>query len=140
MAVRRPRAARKPRAPRRTPPAGVYRGALAEGDDLAAAAEVIADEARRLAAPWAKTGATVDSIHVEPVDERNVLIVADSGASYPAETRARHPLFGNREYWYGPPGEKFMEPAAEAKADDALKRWSRHVDRLLEKAGFRNEG
>ena len=61
--VRRPR---RPRAPRRTPPRGVYAVALsaeATESDLGAAAELIAKEARKLAGEWSKTGAVSDQRH-----------------------------------------------------------------------------
>ena len=130
--VRRPRRARKPRAPRL--PGGTYGALAAEGDDLEAAANVIADEARRLAS-WSRQIST--GIHVDTSgDGKSATVWSEVGPAYPAETRARHPLFGNRKYWYGPPGTKFLGPAADAKAGDAMDRYAKKLDRLLAKAGF----
>jgi hypothetical protein len=40
-------------------------------------------------------------------------------AAYTAETAARHPLFGNRNYWYQGPVHPFLKPAAEEGAEPA---------------------
>jgi hypothetical protein len=111
-------------------------GVTGAGDDLAAAAQIIADDARRRAAAWARTGAVVASIRVEQQGEQSVTIIADAGAAYPAETRNRHPLFGNRDHWYGPPGEPFLRPAAFAKADAAIRRYAHKIDRMARAAGW----
>jgi len=134
--VRRPRGARKPVPPRRAGEYHTTTGAVG-GGELVQAAEEIADGARRLAATWARTGAVVASIRTEQDSETSVTIVADAGAAYPAETRARHPLFGNREYWYGPPGEPFLRPAADRRAGAALAKYAKKVDRLCREAGFK---
>lgn len=133
---RKPRAPRVPRAPRTPGTRQTTVGAVG-GGELVQAAEEIADGARENAQAWAKTGATVQSIHTEQQDEKSVTIVADSGASYPAETRSRHPLFGNREHWYGPPGRPFMGPAADERAGAALAAYAKKVDRMCREAGFK---
>lgn len=133
--VRRPRRPRKAREPRGVANRQSTVGAVG-GGELVQAAEEIADGARRNAATWAKTGAVVASIHTEQSSEASVLIVADAPAAYPAETRARHPLFGNREYWYGPPGHAFLGPAADERAGAALAKYAKKVDRLAKAAGF----
>lgn len=132
---RRPREPRKPRAPR---VAGTYHTTVsaAGGGGLAQAAEEIADGARKNAQEWAKTGATVRSIHVEQKDEMSVLVVADSGAAYPAETRSRHPLFGNRGHWYGPPGRAFLRPALDERSGPAMAKYAKKIDRMLRERGW----
>jgi len=134
MAVRRARKARRPRTARGTASYAATVGAVG-GGDLGAAAEEIAKGARELASPWAKTGAVVASIQVE-VAGNTALITADAGAAYPAETRARHPLFGNRKHWFGPPGEPFLGPAADQRAGAAMARYADKIDALCRKAGF----
>lgn len=134
MAVRRPRKARKPRAPRQ--PGGTYRGAVAEGEDLGAAANVIADEARRLGG-WSRQIAEDLNVDVAG-DGKTATVWTDAGPAYSAETGARHPLFGSRKHWY-PPAEnqkKFLGPAADAKASEAMDRYAQKLNRLLKKAGF----
>jgi hypothetical protein len=134
MAVRRARKARTARKARGTASYAATVGSVG-GGDLAAAAEEIANGARMLAGTWAKTGAVVDSIRVEVAGD-TALIIADAGAAYPAETRARHPLFGDRKHWYGPPGEPFMGPAADQRAGAAMARYANRIDALCRKAGF----
>ena len=136
MAVRRARSARRPRPPRRT--AGTYQATAGSvgGGDLVQAAEEIAQGARELAAGWAKTGDVPASIRTEQASETSVTIIADAPAAYPAETRARHPLFGNRGHWYGPPGEPFLGPAADARAGAAMARYAKKIDRMCRERGF----
>ena len=133
---RKPRGPRRPRAPRT---AGTYQTTVgaAGGGELVQAAEEIADGARKNASSWAKTGATVRSIHTEQQDVKSVLVVADSGAAYPAETRSRHPLFGDREHWYGPPGERFLGPALDERAGDAMAKYARKIDGWCKERGFK---
>ena len=102
------------------------------GGDLAAAAEVIASRARELAA-WSHK--IPPSIKVE-VSGNTAVISSDAPNAYPAETRARHPLFGNREHWYGPPGTRFLAPAADERAGAAMARYAKKVDRMCRNAGF----
>ena len=83
-------------------------------DRLREAADVIADDARARAARWSRT--IPGSITVSS-DGKIARVVAHAKVARPAELRLRHPLFGNRRYWYGPPGSSFLGPAAEAKAD-----------------------
>lgn len=132
--MRRPRGPRVSRAPRVAGSSATTLGAVG-GGDLGAAAEEIAAGARMLASAWAKTGATVASVRVE-VAGNTAVISADSGAAYPAETRAMHPLFGRRRHWYGPPGERFLGPAADARAGAAMARYAQKIDRLCREAGF----
>lgn len=103
------------------------------GGDLAAAAAVIADTARTLAGTWSKQ--VPESITVE-VSGQKATISADAPPAYPAETRARHPLFGDREHWYGPPGAPFLGPAADARAGAAMARYAKKIDRMCKAAGF----
>lgn len=131
---RRPKRVRKPRPPRQAK--GTYRGTLAEGDDLDAAANVIADEARRLAS-WSQQIA--GDINVDSSgDGRTATVWTDAGPAYPAETGARHPLWGNRKHWYVPAAQQkpFLGPAADAKASDAMDRYAQKFERQLKKTGF----
>lgn len=116
------------------------------GGDLKAAAEEIADGARQNAIR-AGLVETAGRIEVE-VDGNTATISCDSGAAYPAETRARHPLFarGPRDApgaehrgwgrWYGPPGERFLGPAADERAGAAMARYAKKIDRWCKDRGF----
>jgi hypothetical protein len=103
------------------------------GGDLKAAAEIIADGARELAAQWSSQ--IPPAIEVE-VSGKTATISCSAGPAYPAETRARHPLFGNRKHWYGPPGAPFLGPAADQRAGAAMARYAQKIDRMCRKAGF----
>lgn len=103
------------------------------GGDLAAAAGIIADTARALAAGW--SAQIPPRIEVE-VSGNEATISCDAPPAYPGETRARHPLFGNREHWYGPPGEPFLGPAADLRAGAAMARYAEKIDKMCRKAGF----
>ena len=115
---------------------GVQRTTLGAvgGGDLAAAAGIIADAARELAGAW--SAKIPPSITVE-VHGNTATISADAPNARPAELRLRHPLFGNREHWYGPPGSPFLAPAADALADPALARYAVKIDRWARAAGFK---
>lgn len=131
MAVHRKRS-RRPRAP--SLPKGTYRGTLAAGDDLGAAAEVIAGEARRLASAWSRQ--VPPSIAVES-DGKTATISTDVGPAYPNEVdNVWHPTFGHRP-WVRNEHRPFLGPAADAKASDAMKRYAEKLDRMLAKAGFK---
>lgn len=104
----------------------------AGGGDLQAAAEVIAGTARELAGWSAKVPGSI----TVTVSGQTATIKADAPAAYPAETRARHPLFGSRDHWYGPPGSPFLGPALDRRAGDALARYAKKIDSMCRKAGF----
>lgn len=134
MSTHRKRTRRKagpPRLPRST-----FRGLLADGDDLGQAAEVIADEARRLAGGWSSS--IPDSITVE-VNGDKAVIYTDADAAYPNEVEGvYHWTFGHRPKVKNE-HRPFLAPAADAKADGAMERYAKKFDRMLAKAGFKPE-
>lgn len=101
--------------------------------DLRAAADLIATGAKTLAG-WSRK--IPPSIGVT-VSGNVATISADAPNARPAELRIRHPLFGDREHWYGPPGHPFLAPAADAKADAALAKYANKIDRWAHAAGYR---
>lgn len=129
--VRKPR----PRKPPRTVARVVALAAVSTGGDpdLRAAADVIADAARQLAG-WSRT--VPDSISVR-VDGNTATISASAPAARPAELRLNHPLFGDRDRWYGPPGHEFLVPAADLNADAALAKYAKKIDKMAAAAGYR---
>jgi hypothetical protein len=48
----------------------------------------------------------------------------------------RHPVFGNREVWVSQRARPFLEPALEAKGDEAGRRITEAVDETTRDAGF----
>ncbi len=102
--------------------------------DLRAAADIIAAGARTLAGTWSRT--VPESIGTQ-ISGNVAIISAGAPVARPAELRLQHPLFGDREHWYGPPGEKFLAPAADAKSDAAMARYAKKIDKLAMRAGFR---
>lgn len=129
--ARRPRAPRGPRAVRSPRGVSLTTTGAVGGGDLYEAAEAIAPTAQRFASTWSRSIRVGIEISGDTAD-----IYADAPPAYPAETRARHPLFGNRESWWGPPGERFMGPAADSRAGKALARYAKKVDAMCREAGF----
>jgi hypothetical protein len=128
MAVRRKRSG----ASRATPGTRLTVLGAVGGGELGEAAEEIAEGARALAS-WSRQIPADISVAVAG---DTAIISCDAGPAYPGETRARHPLFGNRDHWYGPPGAPFLGPAADARAGAAMARYAAKVDRLCREAGF----
>ena len=107
---------------------------MSSAEYLKEAADVIADDARARAGVWSRT--IPASITVGTAG--NVAtITAHAKVARPAELRLRHPLFGNRRHWYGPPGSSFLGPAAEAKAGDALVVYAKTIDDWARRDGFK---
>lgn len=129
MAVQRKRAPRPPRTVSRV----TTLGALGAGGDLGAAAAIIAARARELAAAWSRQ--VPGSISVE-VTGNVATISADAPPARPNELALKHPLFGDREHWYGPDDRPFLAPAADQQADAAMARYAQKIDRMARKAGF----
>lgn len=142
MTVRKPRAVRRSRAPRKTGSWATTSGAVG-GGELIQAAEEIADGARANAS-WSKS--VPANIRTEQVDENTVLVVSDAGPAYPNETGAPHPLFaeGDRSHWTwrdkaGRPffnKRPFLAPAAEERADAAIEKFAQVIDRIAADRGF----
>jgi hypothetical protein len=110
--------------------------ALSGGGDLRLreAADIIAAGARSLASSWSRT--VPQSIRVS-AGAHVAIISASAPVARPAELRLKHPLFGDREHWYPPPGEPFLSPAAIARSDAALVQYAKKIDDMARKAGFR---
>jgi len=102
--------------------------------DLRSAADVIATGARAMSGTWSRT--IPGSIGVR-MDGMTAIIAAGAPVARPAEYRLRHPLFGNRDFWYGPPGQPFLSPAAIAGMDAAMAKYAVKLDRLAAEAGYR---
>jgi hypothetical protein len=129
---RRRRARPGPRTVSRVVALGTLTGS---GDhDLQAAAEIIRDGAKALSGSWSKT--VPESIGLR-MEGKVAIISAGAPAARPAELRLRHPLFGDRSHWYGPPGEPFLAPAADARSDAAMARYAKKVDGWCKAAGYR---
>jgi hypothetical protein len=109
-------------------------GALGGGGDLGAAAQVIADAAKAMAATW--------SVKIPPkikvqVKGNVAVISCDAGPAYPNEvTGVRHPTFGH-DPWTTNQHRPFLGPAADAAADPAMARYAKKIDRMCRAAGFR---
>ncbi len=101
---------------------------------LRQAAEVIAETARVLAGGWSRQ--IPPSIRVD-VKDKVATVSSGVGPARPAEYQLRHPLFGNRKFWYGPPGPPFLGPAADARIDAAMAKYAERIDDMLLLAGFK---
>lgn len=100
---------------------------------LREAAEAIRDRARANAS-WSRQ--IPPSLRLEV--GANVAVISSSARpAYPSELRRKHPLFGDREHWYRPPGEKWLGPAADQAGDEALRRYSKKIDDWARELGYR---
>jgi hypothetical protein len=109
-------------------------------DRMLAAAVIIANEAKRLAAIWSVQ--VPPSIRVSAA-ANSAVISSGVGPSYPNEVkRVRHPVFGGRGTsrenapWVTNEYRPFLAPAAEAKAQAAAEEIAKTVDDLARQAGF----
>lgn len=72
-----------------------------------------------------------------------VVKIAAKGKKEPRDIKAldkgvlRHPLFGNRKHWYGPPGPPFLGPALDARSGEAMAKYAKKIDRMLRQAGWK---
>lgn len=77
------------------------------------AAEIFAEVARRNAAPFStRIPAATSAV---PLDEQRAMVVTNGDAApnaAPFEFAERHPLFGDRQYWYTQPMRQYMSRAA----------------------------
>ena len=101
-----------------------------------AAAQVIADRAKVLAAAW--------SVQIPPridvsVSGNVATISCDAPPAYPNEVEGvRHPVFGRHtERWVTNEHRPFLDPAADAGADEAMARYAQKVDAMCRAAGYR---
>jgi hypothetical protein len=109
-------------------------GAGGSGDEyLRRAAGVVADGAKGLAGTW--SAKIPPSVYVT-VDGNVATVHAAAPDARPAEFRLMHPLFGDREHWYGPPGEKFLAPALDATIDEAMRKYAGSIDAYAKKTGW----
>lgn len=138
MTIRKPRAARRGRAPRKTGSWVTTSGAVG-GGELVQAAEEIADGARANAS-WSRS--IPPSIRTEQVDDNHVNVVCDAPPAYPNELDTWHPVFAqgdDRRKWTWVAGNDrpFLAPAAEQRAGAAMEKFAKVIDRKAMKAGFR---
>lgn len=139
--MRRPRAARTGRPPRRSVTPGWYHATTGSvgGGELMDAAEEIADGAREISGRFSRS--IPASIRTEQHDERRVDIVADADPAYPNETGSRHPVYArgpDRKKWTWTKGNDrpFLAPAAEQRSGPALAAYAKKVDRMVRDANL----
>lgn len=104
------------------------------GNRLREAADVIADGIRAFSSTFSKK--IPASVHVAQGSETTASVIADAPNAYPIETAARHPLFGNREYWYPMHRIRFMEEGASESLDEAAEVYGETIDDWLREIGW----
>ena len=116
-------------------------GALGVGGaDLMAAADIIADAARELAARWSTS--IPPAIRVTG-NGASATIICDAAAGYPNEVAGvRHPVFGPTEKnpdpkWVENKHRPFLGAAADQKAGAAMARYAQKIDRMCRSSGFK---
>lgn len=88
-------------------------------DRMVEAAQVVADEAKTRSGAWSHRIPAATSVFN---DSTGIGVVVDNVAApsaSPNEYGDRHPLFGNRGYWYATPLRPFLAEAVDAKSDEA---------------------
>jgi len=73
---------------------------------------------------------------VRPAGADLVFVVATAPNADPIENGKRHPLFGNREYWYPMKKIPFMEQGVKLSIDDAAEVYGKTVDDWLKEVGW----
>lgn len=110
------------------------------GKDLHAAAEIIADRARELAATWS---AQVPGRIRTEVHGNVAVISCDAPPAYPNEVKGvRHPVFAHghdrlRWTWVTNEYRPFLAPAARDRASAAAARYADKIDQMARRHGFR---
>lgn len=77
------------------------------------------------------------SIHVGQGSETSASVIADSPNAYPVETGARHPLFGNRGFWYPMRQRRFLENGAVDAGEEAALILAKVIDDWANELGYR---
>lgn len=108
---------------------------------LQQAAQVIADRAKEVSSTFSTR--IPGSIKVVTSEETGRVQIKGGGAKAPnaypfdppSNPPVRHPLFGNRDYWYAQPYRPFLEEAAEAGGDEAAEALANVIDDWAEELG-----
>jgi hypothetical protein len=102
---------------------------------LREAGDLVAEEARVVAAPWSKQVPPSIEVH-EGADA--VIVSSGVGPSYPNEVKGvRHPVFGH-DAWVTNEFRPFLAPAVDAKAGQAAEVVAKVVDDWGLELGYRN--
>ena len=109
-------------------------GRKASGDRLVEAADTIADGIREVSSTFSRK--IPESVDVRPAGADLVFVVATAPNADPIENGKRHPLFGNREYWYPMKKIPFMEQGVKLSIDDAAEVYGKTVDDWLKEVGW----
>jgi hypothetical protein len=99
------------------------------------AATIIAEGAKDDAAQYPST-TIPESIHVGQGSETTATIYADAPAARTIELGLRHPLFGNRDFWYPMRRQRFLENGAVNTIDAAAAAFAMVIDDWAIKDGF----
>lgn len=94
----------------------------------------VRDTAKRLAPK--RTGATAASIKVGTRGAKIVVYSRRDGAGI-IHSGGRHPLFGNRNYWYKQKPTYFLTRAIDIEAPHIVRDVEQTVDRIMRSAGFK---
>jgi hypothetical protein len=102
--------------------------ATTEQAALKKAAQIIADRAKSIAARFSKRIPASITVTLRGMNAS----ISAGGSEAPQagmfETpRARHPLFGNDNFWYTQPYRPFLEEAAEQVGDQAMQEFADEV-------------
>lgn len=106
--------------------------------ELKRAGEPVLREAKRLAPRSTVPGPHVaDSLKIGTRGSRLIIYSRHPGVKT-IHFGGRHPLFGNRGYWYDQKPTLFIPRAAERHQRETLRRISDTIEREMRRAGFRS--
>lgn len=105
------------------------------GVRLRQAADEVAKGIRERASMFSKK--IPPSVRVSQGDNTSAVVFTDAPNARPIELGLRHPLFGNRDYWYPSKHVKFMEEGADASAGKAADAIAKVIDDWAEELGYK---
>lgn len=108
-------------------------------DRMVQAARLLADDVKKHTSAWSHRIPDATSVFN---DSSGIGVVVDGSlapSASPNEYGDRHPLFGNRDYWYKTPHRPFLEESTAAIADNATDLIASVVDDWTRDAGWEAE-
>lgn len=108
-------------------------------DRMVQAAQLLADDVRKRTSAWSHRVPGATSVFN---DGSGIGVVVDGAlapSASPNEFGDRHPLFGNRDYWYKTPHRPFLEESVNAVGADALDIVEGVIDDWTRDAGWEED-
>lgn len=108
-------------------------------DRMVEGSKLIADDVKKRTAAWSHRIPDATSVFNDASGIGVVVDGAMAPSASPNEYADKHPLFGNRDYWYRTPHRPFLEESVAAVGDDATDLVANVVDDWAHAAGWEDE-